>query len=88
MTAVGMYDFANMRNKLKSFVPEAETHQGAITVIKHSGQFPSWQWTGVAEFGVILEWCEEHFQDDFIWNFETLYFKHERDLSAFLLRWA
>lgn len=85
---VGMYRFSNLKDKLRNLVPGAATTTDAIATIKNSGRFPSWQWTGIYEFGVILEWCEEQFNDDFIWNFETIYFKHERDYSAFLLRWS
>lgn len=50
--------------------------------------FPSWQYNGVAPFDDVLDWCEEHFGNDFVWNFETIYFKHDRDRTAFMLRWA
>lgn len=79
--------FNSLNCKIKNFVPEAVTQAAAILIIRDSGQFPSWQWTGINEFGVILEWCEEQFADDYIWNWETIYFKHEKDLTAFLLKW-
>jgi hypothetical protein len=50
--------------------------------------FPSWQYTGVAPFDDILEWCEEHFGNDWIWNYETIYFKTEPDRLVFALRWS
>ena len=50
--------------------------------------FPSWQYTGVAPFEEVAMWCEQHFGNDWIWNWETIYFKHEKDRTAFLLRWA
>jgi len=74
--------------KLNSFVPEAATPHDALAFIKRSGQFPTWQYNGVAEFGIVLEWCEEHFGDDYIWNWETIYFKSEKEQLAFVLRWS
>ena len=58
----------------------------SIRIIKQ--YFPSWQYNGAAPFEEVLLWCEDHFGYDWIWNFETIYFKHERDRTAFLLRWA
>lgn len=33
-------------------------------------------------------WCEENFGNDWIWNWSTIYFKHEKDKILFLLRWS
>lgn len=85
---MSLYTHESLKCKLKSFVPDAQTPSDAIAAIKRSGMFPKWQWTGVTEFGIVLEWCEEQFGDDFIWNFETVYFKYERDYTVFALRWA
>ena len=37
--------------------------------------FPRWQYTGVAPFNEVLQWCEDNIGDDYIWNWETIYFK-------------
>lgn len=50
--------------------------------------FPSWQYTGVAPFVEVMVWCEEHLGNNWIWEWETIYFKHEKDRTAFLLRWS
>ena len=57
-----------------------------IKVIKKS--FPSYQYTGSASFDEIILWCEEHLGDNFVWNYETIYFKHEKDKTFFMLRWS
>jgi hypothetical protein len=57
-----------------------------VKIIKQ--YFPSWQYNGVVPFGDVLRWCEEHFGNDWIWDWETVYFKREEDKTAFLLRWA
>lgn len=84
-----LYDkHENLKRKLKSFAPDAAMPHEAIALIKRSGLFRSWQYNGAAEFGKIIDWCEEHFGDEFIWNWETIYFKHERDYAVFTLRWV
>lgn len=50
--------------------------------------FPSWQYTGAAPFEEIAVWCEEHFGNNWIWNWETIYFKTEQERTMFVLRWA
>lgn len=57
-----------------------------VRVIKQ--YFPCWQYNGVAPFDNVLVWCEEHFGNDWIWDWETIYFKREEDKTAFLLRWS
>lgn len=50
--------------------------------------FSSWQYTGSGSWEEILLWCEKTFGDDWIWNFETIYFKYDKDRTVFLMRWA
>ena len=61
-------------------------HQESIRIIKD--YFPSWQYNGKGQFEEVCDWCETHFGDNWIWNWETIYFKREEDLTAFLLRWT
>lgn len=84
---------ATLQDKLMNFI--GDRHDGhrvtadswaVICYVK--GHFPSWQYNGVLPFDDVLLWCEQHFGNDWIWNFETIYFKHERDRTAFILRWA
>ena len=58
----------------------------SIRIIKE--YFPSWQYNGIAPFVEILQWCEKNFDNNWIWNWETIYFKREEDKTMFLLRWA
>jgi hypothetical protein len=81
--------YATLEDKVKNFVhnPEASSDVWAVTRYVR-GNFPSWQYNGTAKFDEVAIWCEEHFGNDWIWNFETIYFKREADKSAFLLRWS
>lgn len=38
-------------------------------------------------FTEVLFWCEENFGNDWTWSWNFFYFKYERDLLYFLLRW-
>lgn len=48
----------------------------------------SWQYTGVAPWLEIVNWCYNTFpgQDYLCWH-ETVYFEHEPDYVLFLLKW-
>ncbi len=52
--------------------------------------FPSYRhrYKGAATFPEIMLWCEENFGNDWIWNSEIIYFKHEKDYVLFSLRWS
>ena len=50
--------------------------------------FPSWQYNGSGKWNDILIWCEQTFGDNWVWNWETIYFKHDKDRTIFLMRWA
>lgn len=78
---------ATLQDKLMNFLNgrKIDTWQGVRYVTK---SFPNWQYNGAAPFEEVAEWCEQHFGNDWIWNFETIYFKNERDRTAFMLRWT
>jgi len=71
-------------DKVKNFCPGVRPQDG-IRVI--SNNFPRWQYNGAAKFTDMLIWCEQHLGNNFVWNFETVYFKTEKDKVVFLLRW-
>jgi hypothetical protein len=50
--------------------------------------FSHWQFSGLDKFDEILIWCEQHLGNNFIWDWETIYFKTEQDRAFFSLRWA
>ena len=50
--------------------------------------FPKWQFSGLDEFDNILIWCEQYLGNNFVWDWETIYFKTDADKAFFLLRWA
>ncbi len=90
--------FFTLRDKIINFVSDvypysnnnyttgSDEMRSEVEYIKKN--FSSWQYNGSAPFLEVKLWCEEHFENDWIWNFETIYFKHEKDKSLFLLRWA
>lgn len=45
-----------------------------------------YEYVGIAKSEVIF-WCEKNFGNDWVWEHDHFYFKHERDLIHFLLRW-
>ena len=82
--------YLTIRARLREFLATTDyfytNDSEAVRIITRD--FPSWQYTGAAEFEEIMVWCEEHFKRDWLWRFETIYFKHERDKALFLLKWA
>lgn len=85
--------YATLNDKVLNFVNSGRrsdtVETDAWAVIRYvRGNFPSWQYTGAVSFTDVMLWCEEHFGNDWIWNFETIYFKTEQIRTAFLLRWA
>jgi len=77
--------------KVNNFVPNSrelgmDDTWSRTTHIKNN--FVSWQYTGSGSWEEILLWCEKTFGDDWIWNFETIYFKYDKDRTVFLMRWA
>ena len=82
--------YSTIRERLREFVAETPclytNDSDAVKIVREC--FPSWQYNGAAPFNEIMLWCEEHFGRDWIWSFETIFFKHERDMVMFLLRWA
>ena len=81
--------YPTLKDKLMNFTQGQHRYVGtweATEFIKKT--FPSWQFNGVAPFQDIMLWCEEHLHNDWIWNFETIYFKHEKYKLLFILRWA
>ena len=50
--------------------------------------FPKWQFNGLDNFDEILIWCDRHLGNNFVWDWETIYFVTEQDRAFFLLRWS
>ena len=81
--------YSTLDSKLLNFIRGRCRYVGAWEAKQYiKKEFPSWQYNGAAPFEELLDWCEQHFGDDWIWNFETIYFKHEKDLVFFKLRWS
>lgn len=82
--------YSTVRERMKEFL--STTHYFYTNDIDASRiisrDFPSWQYNGESTFEEIMMWCEEHFGRDWLWSFETIYFKNERDKAVFLLKWA
>lgn len=79
--------YNSIPRKCENFTPGQFSDYRSVSMIK-SGNFPQWQYNGVAEFTQIVLWCEQNLGDNFIWNFETFYFKQEKHKILFLLKWA
>ena len=80
-----------LNDKLMNFVGAGRCLGGwarweSLGLVKKT--FPNWQYTGAAPFDEVAVWCEEHFGNNWIWEWETIYFKHEKDLVFFKLRWS
>lgn len=43
---------------------------------------------GTTPFNEVVSWCEDQFGNDWAWAHDIIYFKHERDLMLFLMRWG
>lgn len=82
--------YSTVRERMKEFLETTDyfytNDTDASRII--SRDFPKWQYTGVAPFEEVMMWCEEHFGRDWLWSFETIYFKNERDKAMFLLKWS
>lgn len=73
-------------DKMENFVGSRVDNADARQYIRKN--FPSWQFNGLDEFDNILIWCQVHLDNNFVWDWETIYFKTEADKAFFLLRWA
>lgn len=81
--------YTTLRDKLMNFIHDRHRYVSdwdATTYVKKN--FPKWQYNGVAPFEEVLLWCEKNLGNDWIWNFETFYFKTEQDKLLFALRWS
>ena len=82
--------YSTVRGRMKEFLSTTDyfytNDSEAARIIARD--FPNWQYTGVAPFEEVMVWCEEHFGRDWLWTFETVYFKNERDKAVFLLKWS
>ena len=48
----------------------------------------TWQYNGVAPWNEIIAWCGEHIESAWSFQFETIFFYTEEDMTMFLLRWG
>lgn len=46
-----------------------------------------WQYTGVAPWLVLVEWCEHNCKGKWHQKFETIYFEDAADYTWFALKW-
>lgn len=80
--------YATLQDKVLNFLRDRVRHADNTNSTHYIRQnFPSWQYNGAEKFNNIIIWCEENFGNDFVWYFETIYFKYDRDRTAFMLRW-
>lgn len=48
----------------------------------------TWQYNGVAPWDELIDWCKAHIENAWSFQFETIFFYTEADLTMFLLRWG
>jgi len=49
----------------------------------------NWQYDGRHHWFDIIKWCNHHIGNSWLTNnYETIYFRSERDYLLFLLRWS
>ena len=44
--------------------------------------------TRLQEIHIVRDWCQERFGDNWIYEWDDFYFKHEKDAAWFALRWS
>ena len=77
--------FNTLPDKTKNFV--GTTSMDSFSRFCVRKDFPSWQYNGADTFDNVLIWCQTHLGNNFIWEWETIYFKTDEDKMFFLLRW-
>ena len=75
-----------LQDKMENFIGIRVDDADARKYIRNN--FPKWQFKGLDEFDNILIWCQVNLDNNFVWDWETIYFKSEKDKAFFLLRWA
>jgi hypothetical protein len=78
--------YPTLHKKILNFGVNNLRYTGAFEATEYiKKNFPS---VSYPELGPeMLVWCESNFGNDWIWNWSTIYFKHEKDKILFLLRW-
>ena len=77
--------YATRIDKLLNFIHGHVRYTDSNNAVRYiKDHFPGWQYNGVAPFEEVIMWCEEHFGNDWFWNFVTIYFKYERYRTACL----
>ena len=59
-----------------------------LTVISHFSDYSNPAYINEEIMDPIQKWCWEHMPTVTRMSFDTFRFKHEADITAFLLRWA
>ena len=45
------------------------------------------QYRGLVAIAELINWCEQNFGNDWVWNWDVFYFKNQQDLLYFVLKW-
>lgn len=83
--------YSTLKDKLMNFIHGNCRYTGSWQATEYiKTNFPSWYYddSNATPFEEVMLWCEEAFGNDWIWNWHTIYFKHEQDKTLFMLRWA
>jgi len=50
--------------------------------------YPKWNNKNKHNFSAVLLWCKQNIEGSYIWYDQTIWFKKDKDLMFFLLRWS
>lgn len=79
---------ASIHNKMYNMAPNFNPSNPYASVTWVKDHYPSWQYNGADKFENIMLWCQEHYDDWWVWSSETIYFFTEEDRTLFLLKWS
>ena len=84
------FDFDTMWTKFENITGQNAGHSALhLETVKAAGCVSVQAFTTDSEVNSeIRNWCEENFGNNWIYNWNVYYFKHERDAIAFALRWT
>jgi hypothetical protein len=87
------FDFSSMPAKYATLTGKNWDYKGnnnfsEAEMAKHSTRVILFTPVGQAQtLHPVRDWCQDQFGDNWIYNWDTFYFKHPEDATLFALRW-
>ena len=79
------FHYDSMEKKYRNFAGiEFNYSHSQMHLVQH---YPNVVIKGNVGTNEVRNWCEEMFGDDWIYNYNTFYFKREEDATLFALKW-